>query len=116
MSNIAGPPVDPGAFRSSKITGYDTLRELIIDFNNEMKNRRLSTIDVTLVDLRDAIAHGRVSSSSPDDTMRLLKFDKPDKEHRVRVAFNQQMDEAWFESQIQRVHQAVQAVYRVMPE
>lgn len=100
----------------SEITSYDTLGDLIKKFNTEMKKQEHPTIDVTLVEVRDALAHGRVSSNNPDDTMRLLKFDRPDKKGHIRVVFNEQMDEAWFEFQIKRVLQAILVVYAVMPQ
>ena len=102
----------------SEMTSYDTLRDLIKKFNIEMDKPGSSTIDVTLVAVRDALAHGRVSSSTPDDTMpmRLFKFSKPDKKGRVCVVFNEQMTKAWFEDQIARVRQAIRAVYKVMPQ
>ena len=96
-------------------TSYDTLGALIKKFNTEMDARRLSTIDVSLVVLRDALAHGRVSSSTPDGTMRLLKFSEP-KKGRVRVVFNQEMTKAWFDAQIERVREAIRAVSNVMPQ
>lgn len=97
----------------SEITSYDSLSTLIGKFNSEMKKQGLSTIDATIEEVRNALAHGRVSSSTPDDNMRLLKFDKPKNGH-VRVVFNQQMDEAWFNAQIKCVQQAILAVYAVM--
>jgi len=57
-----------------------------------------------------------VSSSAPDDTLRLLKFDRPDNKNCVRVVFNERMTKAWFEDQIARVRQAILAVHKVMPQ
>ena len=107
-------PVDT-ELPESEITSYDSLRDLIEKFNIEMKRLDLPTVGATLVHLRDALAHGRVSSPTPDDTMRLLKFGKPEKA-RVRIVFNQQMTKPWFRSQIQRVRQAIMAVHKVMPQ
>ena len=99
----------------SEITSYDSLDDLIKKFNIEMKKQGLSTIDKkVLVDVRDALAHGRVSSSTPDDNMRLLKFDSP-KNGCVHIVFNQQMDEAWFKAQITRVKQAILAITQLCP-
>lgn len=99
----------------SEMTSYEALGALIRRFNTEMEKRSLSTIDPSLVHLRDALAHGRVSSSSPDGSLRLLKFSSPDNGY-VRVVFNEQMTEAWFRQQIKRVHEAVLTVHAVMPQ
>ena len=114
-TDIYSFPVD-SELPESEITSYDTLRDLIKKFNIEMETRGGSTIDVALVAVRDALAHGRVSAPTPDDTMRLIKFGKPDKKGRVRVDFNQQMTKSWFEDQIARVRQAIIAVNNAMPQ
>ena len=98
----------------NEMTSYDSLSQLIDKFNTEMKTRALPEIDPTLVEVRDALAHGRVSASSPNDNLRLLKFDKP-KNGRVRVIFNEKMTEGWFTSQKKRVYDAVQLVANVKP-
>ena len=101
----------------SELTSYDTLGVLINKFNKEIKKQGLTTIDKkALIDVRDALAHGRVSSSAPDDTLRLLKFDKPDNKGCVRVVFNQQMTKEWFKDQVKRVNKAILTVHAVMPQ
>ena len=72
------------------ITSYDSLSELLTKVNEEMKRRGAPGIDKKLVDLRDALADGRVSAALPDENMRLLKFDKP-QNGKVRVVFNEVM-------------------------
>ena len=59
------------------LTDYDSLGQLIDKFNSEMERRTLPQIDRTLVEVRDAVAHGRVSTSAKDQPLRLLKFSKP---------------------------------------
>jgi len=100
-----------------EFTNYDTLGELIRKFNEEMGRRSAPAIDGKgLVALRDALAHGRVSSNSPVGDMRLLKFSNHRRGDRVvRVVFNEQMTKAWFQDQIARVHRAILAVNKVMP-
>ena len=49
----------------NELTSYDTLGELVKKFNSEMNGNEASKIDVTLVALRDALAHGRVSAAVP---------------------------------------------------
>jgi hypothetical protein len=74
------------------MTSYDSLGQLFAKFNAEMVKRGKAQLDMRLVELRDALAHGRVSAAMPDDTLRLIKFDKP-RNGRVRVTFNELMTE-----------------------
>ena len=88
-------------------TNYDTLRQLIKKYNNNP--RILSAgliIDETLVDIRDAIAHGRVSAATPSSSLKLLKFDKQ-KNNQVKVTFSVTMTNEWFGEQTKRVYNAV---------
>jgi len=99
----------------SEFTSYDSLGLLIQKFNGEMQKQGLSIVDATLVEVRDALAHGRVSSGTADGDLRLLKFARP-KSGRVRVTFNQRMDEAWFKTEIGRVQEAVRVVYKAISQ
>ncbi|MFC1944909.1 hypothetical protein ACFLX5_05475 [Chloroflexota bacterium] len=90
-------------------TDYDNLRGLIMRYNRHHKilSAHLE-IDETLAGIRDAIAHGRVSGSSPLPPLKLLKFSKPDHNNdHVRVTFSALMTEEWFGKQIRRVHDAI---------
>ena len=98
----------------NEMTSYESLDQLIYRFNSEMKKRGLPEIDRTLVEVRDALAHGRVSAASMNDNLRLLKFDRP-VNGRVRVTFNEQLNESWFITQRKRVYEAIQSVVKVMP-
>lgn len=99
----------------NELTSYDSLGQLIDRFNSEMKGRGLAEIDRTLVEVRDAIAHGRVSSPDyVDASLRLLKFDRP-ANGCVRVLFNEELTERWFATQKKRVVKAIQLVADVKP-
>jgi len=88
-------------------TNYDTLGQLIRKYNSHPRIISASLdIDETLVDIRDAIAHGRVSATTPSSSLRLLKFDKP-KNHQVKVTFSVLMTKEWFGEQISRFHSAI---------
>lgn len=93
----------------SDLTSYDSLGTLITKYNAVMDEKGVEKLDATIVDLRDALAHGRVSAALPDDHMRLLKFDRP-RHGVVRVAFNQEMSEDWFKAQKTRVYAAIKVV------
>ncbi len=90
-------------------TSWDSLGQLITKFNGEMKKKGRDAIDVALVEVRDALAHGRVSTSNPEETLRLIKFDKP-KNGRVRVTFNEAMSADWFARQTASVLEAISLV------
>jgi len=91
------------------LTNYDTLSELVREYNNHPKISSANlTIDETLVDIRDAIAHGRVSSPTPSARFKLLRFSKPKRnDNQVKVVFSATMTEGWFKEQINRVRDAV---------
>ena len=94
----------------NEMTSYDSLGQLIDKYNNEMRKRKEKELDQTLVEIRDALAHGRVSAEQPDRPLRLVKFSKPS-QGRVKVTFNEIMSEEWFLAQRKRVYDALQSVY-----
>jgi len=92
-------------------TNYDNLRQLIEKYNNHPRIISSGlTIDAALVDIRDAIAHGRVAGERPLPPFKLLKFDKP-KNKRVKVTFSALMTKEWFSLKIADVQRAVFKVY-----
>ncbi len=95
----------------NELTSYDSLGLLITKFNNEMAKRGLPQIDSTLVEIRDAVAHGRVSAHTKQGYLRLLKFDKPEN-RRVCVTFNEELTEAWFTKHTRRIFAAIESVAR----
>ena len=98
-------PVD-SLLPENDLTSYDSLGDLISKFNKEMDKQGKLKIDESLVAIRDALAHGRVSASVSDETLRLLKFDKP-QDGRVRVVFNEELSEEWFMRHKSRVRDAI---------
>ena|SRR5689334_257344 len=97
----------------SELTSYESLGQLIDKYNDEAERRASPKIDRTLVDVRDALAHGRVSAEAPNTDLRLLKFDKP-MNGRVKVVFNEVLSEHWFSLQKRRVLDAILAVHNSM--
>ena len=81
-----------------------TLLGVLIDkFNVEMKNRTQPELQKSaLVELRDALAHGRIAATSPSGPPRLIKFDRP-QNGRVRVTYNDELNEAWFKRQTRQL-------------
>jgi hypothetical protein len=98
----------------NEFTGYDTLGRLIDKYNDQAARQGLRPIDKTLVDIRDALAHGRVSAAEQNDNLRLLKFSKP-VNGRVKVVFNETLTSAWFIVQTKRVSDAIVSVHERLP-
>jgi len=98
------------------LTDYSTLKQLIDRYNKEIaKDDPLLMVDNAIVTIRDALAHGRVSSNSPEDDMMILKFDIP-KNSQVKVVFAQKMTKDWFKEKISKVYNEVLKVsspYRI---
>ena len=97
-----------------ELTDYSGLGDLIKKYNsNVAKNNPHLSIDPSLVILRDAIAHGRVSSDDIASPLKLLKFSKPFN-HQVKVVFAQEMTEEWLEMQIDFTRQeAMKVAYSI---
>jgi hypothetical protein len=88
--------------REDHATNYMTLGQLIDLYNGEVGHDPARTCDRSLVELRDAIAHGRVSSRVESEHLRLLKFSKSRNDF-VQVTFSQELNADWFERQNARI-------------
>jgi hypothetical protein len=86
-----------------EMTNYDSLATLIEKYNAQVANSTDKTLDRSIVAIRDALAHGRVSATTPTAHMRIIKFDKP-ANNKVRVAFSEEMNEEWLNDTIQRIY------------
>ena len=93
----------------SEITSYDTLKDLINKHNQWAFTQGEQEIDESIVEVRDALAHGRVSASSPNDSLRLMKFSRP-VNGKLRVVFNEMLSVEYLNRQIERVHKAIMIV------
>ncbi len=92
------------------ITSYDSLGDLLAKVNNKLNTQHLPELDRSLIEVRDALAHGRVSAPLDESTLRLIKFERP-RNGVVRVAFNVVMTEAWFAEQTSRIFKAIKQVH-----
>jgi hypothetical protein len=94
-------------------TNYDTLKQLIRKANIELQAHGLSEcIDESLVELRDAIAHGRVLSLHPDGPFRILKFSKPI-DGRAQVKISTEITPKWLSDQIRHTHDELLKIVRL---
>ncbi len=83
------------------ITRWDSLTHLIKRYNRAIGDGQLA-VDPSLVDLRDALSHGRMAASSSERNFALIKFTRP-YAGRVEVGFRQELTKEWMENQIKRV-------------
>lgn len=81
-------------------TNHDSLAGLVAKFNQVAEGTDgLSPIDLAVVELRDALAHGRIAYLEDGAPARLLKLSKPTN-GSVSVTFSAVMNRDWFFSQI----------------
>ena len=97
----------------NSLTNYHTLGKLIEQYNkcvvDSARDSCLRKDD--LVALRDALAHGRVFSLSPDADCVLLKFSKP-KGGKVKITYSQNMDTGWYRTSGQLTFEALNRVLK----
>ncbi len=81
-------------------TGNDSLAGLVARFNQAAEaTEGMTPIDPAVVELRDALAHGRIAYLEDGVPARLLRFSKPS-DGSVTVTFSAVMNRDWFFSQI----------------
>ncbi len=85
-------------------TNYDSLKEIINKVNAILLKENIKDqIDLSLVNTRDAFAHGRISSLNPEGPFRLLKFSKPiDGKVKVTMSFDITLE--WLSDQINKTY------------
>lgn len=94
------------------VTNYDSLGQLIDRYNahNDVKKEG-AIISRDLVELRDILAHGRVSTVFRVP-MDLIKFSRPNG-GRVTVVCNVTMDEPWFEKNLALTRNSIAILKRM---
>jgi hypothetical protein len=101
----AGDKVDANA-----ITSWDSLRDLVRKYNERNPSSRISE---SLVELRDALAHGRILTDDPKKDLQLIRFSRPS-DGKVIVEIAQTMSFEWLGQQIHLLHDAVKVVHQRM--
>jgi len=92
------------------ITRWDSLTQLIKRYNRAVRDMQW-TVDPGLVDLRDALAHGRMAASVVEGHFALVKFTRP-YGGRVEVGFREKLSREWLENQVKRVLAECEKVVR----
>ena len=89
------------------MTDYSSFGQLIDRYNRLLeKTHPELQLDRSIVLVRDAIAHGRVSTSDPTKDLVLLKFNKPS-ESATSVTYTQALTPGWLKVQTRRVCEEV---------
>ncbi len=100
-----GDVVEENAF-----TNYKSLGLIIEDYNaNIAKGDSEKVIDADIVSIRDALAHGRVSSWDPRTDSTLMKFSRS-KDGKVEVTDCQELTSDWLDHQITRTYRELMKV------
>lgn len=100
------------------LTNYDSLGALIKKYNNAVCSEYPHFIvDDCVVELRDALAHGRLVSISnpPQPPQRIFKFSRP-KNDTVDLVFDEIMDDAWFKKWLGITHDQLSKVWECLQE
>jgi len=122
LSNRNDPPnatLAPGALQKLKVgdvvplgemTNFDTLGELIDRYNQYIPDLAFA-VDRSVIDLRDALAHGRASAfDRPEIT--LMKFAKPARgAQETSVVYAEVLNETWLNTQRKRVRDELLKVF-----
>ena len=95
------------------ITNYDSLNQIINKVNAILLTENIKDqMDISVVDTRDALAHGRISSINPNGPFHLLKFSKPCC-GKVKVTMSFDMTMEWATEQIRKSHSEVMKVKEI---
>lgn len=94
------------------LTSFESLGQLIDRYNGMVAGHApQDVVDRSVVELRDALAHGRVSGAPGSTRPVLLKFAKP-MGGRVRVTVSQPLTPDWLMEQRVRVHDEAEKVFQ----
>ena len=99
------------AIAEDAFSNYDTLGKLVSKFNSQITSRDHSlVVDPAVIDVRDLLAHGRVSAKAADPAeLKIIKFGSPSG-GKVAVVASSLMSEAWFETNISLVRAQIEKV------
>ena len=91
------------------LTKYAFLGQLVDEYNRVLgEAEKQFEVDTTVIDIRDAIAHGRLLTSK-ELPYRLWRFGRP-KNGRVRVEFSEELTLEWLQSKSNMIYGEKQKV------
>lgn len=98
------------------VTNYDSLRALVSKVNKRLVELgHPDRVDSSLVDVRDAIAHGRALALQVTGPVTLFKFSRPNA-GRVGVSTRWELTSAWLAEKTRRSGDEVLKVVRIARE
>jgi hypothetical protein len=114
---IEFPKSQAGTMPETHLTNFMSLGDLIKSYNATLSaTEKAHSVDPTVVQVRDAIAHGRLTSLSGTFPLTLYKFGRPDAQKMVPIEFAEQITEQWLDGrrhlildQIRKVHECGKA-------
>ncbi len=115
---ISVPSVGEKTVLEDHLTNYYPLGTLIKKYNEVVRAEYPHFIvDNSVVELRDALAHGRLVSTSnpPQPPQRIFKFSRP-KNGTVDLVFDEIMDDAWFKKWLGITHDQIDKVWECLQE
>lgn len=90
-------------------TNADDLRQTLEKYNKRAPLK--CKVNITaIVNLRDALAHGRTFGFGKMKHLRLLKFNRKQHQGKVSVDLVQDMNDIWFDENIEMLNEAVNKV------
>jgi hypothetical protein len=95
---------------SNSFTNHESLGQLINKFNDVIQSYPYCCIDKTVVEIRDMIAHGRVSGKNPEPPYQLIKFGRPNKRGMIPVEHVVITDSRWLSTSTNLVLGQIQKI------
>ncbi len=86
---------------ANEMTDYGALGQLIERYNRTIPDPQRK-VDRSVVDIRNALAHGRVFAALPQPPFTLLKFG-PVKNGKTKVTYQEELTEEWLHQQVKRI-------------
>jgi len=82
----------------TRMTDYEYFGPLVAEFNSSLRTedeKKRFTLDTSIVDVRNALAHGRLFTEETHFPARLWKFGRPDGDGNATVEFCQLLTPEW---------------------
>lgn len=93
------------------LTNQKSLRPIIKEYNDGLaKVEQQYKVDLTVVDIRDALAHGRIASAIAAFPVTLYKFGAKDASGQICVERVDELSESWFSDKRTLVRKQLDAV------
>jgi hypothetical protein len=95
------------------LTNSDDLRQTLEKYNKRASLDRRIEIE-PIVNLRDALAHGRAFGFGSVKPLRLLKFSRKTKGEKILIELALDMTDEWFGKSIKTLEQALEQIRKTL--